>query len=327
MDSKPLGVAVIGAGYWGRKLVGEYLSLSRTKDVQLKYVVDSDKRQLFSVSNQFRLARRMLEIDYSKVLNDKTVAAIHLAVPNEQHFPLGMLALESRKHILLEKPMALRMHDALKLARRAEEESVVLHVGHIFRFNNAVREARKLLVGGAVGKPLYYQLRWEASVEPPENRDIVFDLGPHPVDVLNYLSNEWPTQVLTLGKSFKRKLPNREEVAQTVAEFGSDVFAQISLSWLYAGPKNRGVSITGTSGTMEVDALNQKILIYRRDTCKSHPVKPNNTILSMITHFVNSIMLREPPQVSALVGAMTVGVLSAMRESMKERRFVPVLGD
>jgi predicted dehydrogenase len=325
MSSK-LGVAIVGAGFWGKKLVLEYLALSKLRsDVQLRWVVDSDRTRLTQLASELNLPRNMLETEYRRILEDETVGAVHLAVPNELHFPIGMAALEARRHVLLEKPMALNMRDAVKLARKAEQQSVVLHVGHIFRFNNAVREAKKLLDNGTIGKPLYYGLDWEALLSPPRNRDIVFDLGPHPIDVLNYLSNEWPTRVVTLGKSFLRRKPDQEEVAETVAEFEGDIFAQVALSWLYMGPRKRLISVTGEFGTILVDALNQRIDIYTSEGAQNHHVQVNDTILTMITHFVESILNREPPQVSGLVGAMTVAVLAAMRESMSQKAFVSIL--
>lgn len=327
MGTSKLGVAVVGVGYWGRKLVAEYLSLSKKRDdVQLKYVVDCDKERLAFVGNELGLPSSMLETDSSKVLKDDSVQAVHLATPNETHFPLGMAALESRKHVLLEKPMALALGDALKLARKAEQDSLVLHIGHIFRFNNAVREARMLLNNGAIGKPLYFRLDWEALLDPPEDRDIVFDLGPHPVDVLNFLSNEWPSRVSTLGRSFRRKKTGQEEVAKAVLEFEDDLFAHIAMSWLYAGPKRRHVSITGESGTIELDAMNQELAVYNHAGLKNHPVQANNTIESMITHFVGGILKGEAPHNSGLTGAMTVAILSAMRSSMRTKTFVSVLG-
>jgi len=268
----------------------------------------------------------MLETDSSKVLKDDSVQAVHLATPNETHFPLGMAALEARKHVLLEKPMALTLSDALKLARKAEEDSLVLHIGHIFRFNNAVRETRMLLNSGTIGRTLYFRLDWETLLEPPEGRDIVFDLGPHPVDILNFLSNEWPNRVLTVGRSFRRKKTGQEEVAKAVLEFEDDVFAHIAMSWLYAGPKRRHVSITGESGTIELDAMNQQLAVYDHAGLKNHPVQANNTIESMITHFVGGILKGEAPHTSGLTGAMTVAVLCAMRSAMKTKTFVSVLG-
>lgn len=323
-----LGVGLIGAGYWGKKLAYEYLELSkRRNDVAFKFLVDADIQRLTQVGNELQLPREMLQTDINAVLKSDAISAVHLALPNELHYPIGIQALESGKHVLLEKPMALNMREAVKLARKAEQQSLVLHIGHIFRFNNAVTHAKKLLDDGIIGKPLYYTLDWEALIPPPEGRDIIFDLGPHPIDVLNYLSNEWPTRLVTLGKSFLRKQPLREEVAETVAEFEEDLFAQIALSWLYAGPRKRFISLTGEEGTMEIDALDQHVKVYDGKVSRDYPIERNNTILSMITHFVNSILKGEPPQVSGLVGAMTVAVLSSMRESMNSKQFVNVLAN
>jgi UDP-N-acetylglucosamine 3-dehydrogenase len=320
-----LDIAVIGLGYWGRKLVGEYLSLSKKRDdVQLRYAVDCDKQRLASVGNEFGLPSNMLETDSSKVLKDDSVKAVHLATPNETHFPLGMAALEYGKHLLLEKPMALTTRDAFNLVRKAEQDSLLLHIGHIFRFNNGVREMRMLLNNGAIGRPLYFHLDWETLLEPPRGRDIIFDLGPHPVDVLNFLSDNWPSRGFVLARSFLRRKAGQEEVAQAMLEFEDDVFAHIAMSWLYAGRKRRHVSVTGESGTVELDAISQELTLYSRGGLKKHPVPANNTIESMITHFVNGILTGEEPHCSGHVGAMTVAVLSAMRESMRTERFANV---
>ena len=132
--------------------------------------------------------------------------------------------------------------------------------------------------------------------------------------------------MLALGKSYVRKESGREEVAEVIAEFEDDTFASISLSWLYSGAKHRLITINGDSGTIEVDALAQRVTIYRRRETTTLPVQANNTIESMITHFIDCITKKTSPQNSALVGAVTVGVLSAMKESMRTKRFVSVLG-
>ena len=162
-----LGVGVIGAGVWGKKLVTEYVSISKNRDdVELRWVADTDKNKLSSLASDLGLPTSMLRSDGMQALDDKSIQAVHIATPNSTHFTLGMEAMNLRKNVLLEKPMAMNMHDAVKLARKAEEESVVLLVGHIFRFNNAVRESRTLMRNGAIGKPLYYNLRWETLTDP-----------------------------------------------------------------------------------------------------------------------------------------------------------------
>jgi UDP-N-acetylglucosamine 3-dehydrogenase len=327
LTEESLKVAVIGAGYWGRKLIGEYLALSKKRnDIQLARVVDSDKERLATIGKEFGLPRDMLETDVSNALNENSIDAVHIATPNETHYPIGMAALNAKKHVLVEKPMALTMREAVKLAHKADEQSLILNVGHIFRFNNAVKQAKLLLENGTVGTPLTMRLRWEDLLNPlPPGRDIIFDLCPHPTDVLNYISGEWPTRVRAVGRSFSRGQVGREEVAHSMAELDGDAFATIDVSWLYAGPKRRLIEITGSDACLEVDALNQKVKIYGHQGSKEYPVKANNTIEDMITHFLMHITEAESQENSAMVGAMTVSVLSAMRHSMTTGQFVDVM--
>lgn len=325
LKNRPLGIAVVGAGYWGGKLVREYLALSKEDKLQLKYVVDSDTKRLKALGEQLGLPSSILQSDSSAVLKDSEIDAVHLATPNETHFPLGMAALDAGKNLLVEKPMATTMRDALKLARRAEEKSLVLHVGHVFRFNNAMKLTRTLVRSGEIGKLLCLSLDWSALLLPLPNRDIILDLAPHPVDVLNYLLGEWPLRVFALGKSFMRHKRGQEEVATVVAEFDDDVFAQISLSWLSAGIHSRRVTITAEKATMDVDALNQRVIVKREGNSRDYPIEANNTIRSMISHFCDCIVRGDAPENSGLIGAITVGVLSAMRSSMDSGEFVTAI--
>jgi UDP-N-acetylglucosamine 3-dehydrogenase len=324
LSGTKLRVGVIGAGYWGKKLIGEYLSLSRKRDdIQLTRIVDCDKERLANVAKEFNLPTDMFETDAPKVLNNDSIDAAHIAIPNETHFPICMAALAAGKHVLVEKPMALTMREAIKLARRAEEKCLVLNVSHIFRFNNAVTRASSLLADGIVGKILTLHLNWEDLVKPPpKDRDIVFDLCPHPVDILNCMLGEWPTRVRAVGRSFLRRETGKEEVVHSLLEFNSDVFATIDASWIYAGPKRRFIEVEGERGCLQVDALNQRITTYSQERSKEYHVETNNTIETMITHFLQHIREKETQENSALVGIMTVGVLAAMRQSKFGRAHV-----
>ena len=322
-------VGVFGAGYWGRKLIQEYLALSKKRrDVRLTRVVDSDKDRLATIAKELFLPMDMLETDITKALNGNYIDAAHIATPNDTHYLIGMQALNAGKHVLIEKPMAMTMREAFKLARNAEEKTVILNVGHIFRFNNSIRQTKILLLDGTIGTPLTIRLSWEDLLDPPPtNRDIIFDLCPHPIDVLNYITDEWPTRVRAVGRSFTRREAGREEVAEALIELNGDAFASIHVSWLYRGPKRRLIEITGDHGCLEVDALNQKIKIYGLKGSEEPRFQANNTIEDMITHFIMNITQHHPQENSALVGAMTVGVLTAMRQSMKTEQFVNVPHD
>jgi len=149
------------------------------------------------------------------------------------------------------------------------------------------------------------------------NRDIIFDLAPHPVDILNYLLDEWPSTVHAIGKSYLRNTDSREAISFIHLEFPDDVLGNIYVSWLHRGIKERSVTVVGDEATMQIDALNQKLTLANDETIQELSIVPNNTIQSMLSHFIDRIMGRGPSYNSALIGAVAVQVLEAIHKSMK----------
>jgi UDP-N-acetylglucosamine 3-dehydrogenase len=100
---------------------------------------------------------------------------------------------------------------------------------------------------------------------------------------------------------------------------------QITISWIQPGMKDRLVTVTGTEGTMVIDTLSQEITIHRLNGTNNIVVDKNNTISSMITHFINCIFGIESPRSSSLVGAMTVNALVSAKQSLSEERVVNII--
>jgi len=322
---KEIHIAVIGAGYWGYKLIKEYIALaSEDQRVKLSAIVDTSKERLQQVSRELHLPTNILYADPETVAKRNDITAVHIATPNETHYEIASLMLEHDKHVLLEKPMALNSRDAFKLARFAEKKDMVLLVGHIFRFNNALRKMKEILDSENEG--LYYMdLVWTTHMEPPHNRDIIFDLAPHPVDVINFLTDEWPQKVFAVSRSFIRQKRGLEEVAYSLLELPNNAIASVKLSWIEHGPKIRTVKIITDRSTYYIDAIAQTITRYNREEKKEIYITPSNTIREMIRHFVDLITNGGAPSNSALIGALTVTVLEAMRESLLRRKAITVL--
>lgn len=325
MDSE-VGVAIIGAGYWGSKLIKEYLALSKEYNVDLKAVVDVSRDKLEKVHKENGIPKGKLYTDYKKILENSDIIAVHIATPNETHFTLAKDFLSHGKHVLLEKPMALNSTNAFKLTRLAEVNGSVLLVGHIFRFNNALHKVKEILSKNFLGEIYYLDLAWTTKMVPPVKRDIIFDLAPHPIDILNFLTDEWPKEVYVKARSYIRRKEGLEEFAYALLEMNKGVLVHVKLSWLEYGKKRRIVKIVGEKGVLEVDALSQKIIyIDNKNNENLLPIKPNNTIRDMIKHFIDVIRGHKPPSNSALIGTLTVVVLEAMRKSLEEDIPVPIL--
>lgn len=324
-----INLALFGSGYWGSKLAGEYLQLQNDNKKEFNFfgIVDPDTSRLKDVQNRFNIDSSMLFDNVKECLHNPEINAIHVATPSESHFEIASEALEQKKHVLLEKPMAMTSRDAFKLARLAEKNGRVLLVGHIFRFNSALEKAKEILEQGQFGNINYIQLSWRDYLNPLPDRDIVFDLLPHPVDIVNFLTGEWPISIYAHSVSYTRSSDDKknEDMAFIILKMPDDSSVQITLSWIQPGIKERVVSVTSSQKTMMVDTISQKLILWDTKRKENVGVSKNNTINSMISHFMKCILGKENPNNSSLVGAMTVGILSSARRSLSEKREVRML--
>ena len=315
---EPIGVGVIGAGYWGRKLIGEYLAAQQNKGtLRLIKICDSSLPALLECEKKYSIEYNRFTKKVEDVISSPKVRAVHIATPNSTHYSLAKMALEAGKDVLVEKPMTLNSQEAYELVDLAASNDLVLHVGHIFRFNSGLQTARKMLKEKVVGRIFYARIQWTDYCPPFQDRDIIFDLGSHPIDVLNQLLEDWPAQVSGFGRAF-RGSQDREEVAYGIAEFHDGVFAHVELSWLHP-LKVRQVSIIGSEATLTVDCVDQKVTVTRQGTVEEIPVIVNNTIESEIDHFIDCVSRRYTSTDSGLIGAQTVEVLETIRASVWDR--------
>jgi UDP-N-acetylglucosamine 3-dehydrogenase len=324
-----ISLALFGSGYWGSKLAGEYLQFQNDKKNKFNFfgIVDPDTSRLKDLQNKFNLDSSKLFDNVKECLHNPEINAIHVATPSESHFEIASEALDQKKHVLVEKPMAMTSRDAFKLARLAEKNGRILLVGHIFRFNSALEKAKEILEQGQFGNINYIQLSWRDYLSPLPDRDIVFDLLPHPIDIVNFLTGEWPSSIYAHSVSYTRSPGDKknEDMAFIILKMPDESSVQITLSWIQPGIKERVVSVTSSQKTMMVDTISQKLILCDTKGKENVAVSKNNTINSMISHFMKCILGEENPNNSSLVGAMTVGILSSARRSLSEKREVRML--
>jgi UDP-N-acetylglucosamine 3-dehydrogenase len=321
---KEINLAVLGAGYWGRKVTEEYLHLSKMDNAfKLVQVCDLKEENLDYCKSNLHIDPEKLCSDYEAVLKSPDVDAVHICTPNETHYKVGLEALVQGKNVLLEKPMSLSAMDASKLNNAAGSRRLCLQVGHIYRFNNALRRVLELMIEHYFGKIYYLKLQWTTWMNSPLKRDIIFDLGPHPIDILHFLLRKWPVKVGCTAKSYRR--PSLEEVANFYLDFGKKVTAQVELSWLQPG-KVRELNIVGAVRSAKVDCLKQEIRIFEnsKGTNFRMVVPGNNTIFDEVHHFVTSIRDESNHKNPGSVGEGNVAVLESLRKSLREERLVTV---
>jgi UDP-N-acetylglucosamine 3-dehydrogenase len=318
---RKINVAVLGAGYWGKKIVHEYVLLGKQNPhVQLWAVCD-----LLEDNQKYCEGYGIPHVtkDYEEIMSSPNIDAVNICTPNETHYQICKEALEAGKHVLVEKPMTLSSDEAYELVELADKQNLVLSVGHIFRFNNALKLVRDLIKNNFLGNLFYVKLHWMMLMPPIKDRDIITDLAPHPFDILNYLLDQWPLKITCKAKAYRRE--KLEEMAYILAEFRNNVMAQIELSWLCPG-KTREVCVMGANKFVSIDCLSQKVKVFENNDFHDVYVKQNNTIADELEHFIYCIQnngvvhnsyLNES---SGLIGARVVRLLEIARKSVEEEK-------
>jgi predicted dehydrogenase len=316
---KSFEVGVLGVGYWGRKIVEEW---SNIPNVKVKAVSDLSKKNLELARDRY--AVETLVHDYHEVLAIPSIRAVNVCLPNILHYPACKEALEAGKHVLVEKPLTLSSEEGRTLVALAEEKGLTLSVGHIYRFNNALLEIRRLIKEKFFGKVFLLELEWTNLEQPFADRDVIVDLAPHYFDIVNFLLDEWPNRVTCIAKPFRRK--ELEETAYIISELKSGVVSHATLSWL-SPRKVRQISVIGESRSAYIDAVGQEITIYESGYTYKLGVERNNTIRTELLHFIQSI---SDPQTetrnSGIIGVKTVELIEKAKESVAKGTSISVDG-
>src|SRR5262245_2465295 len=171
-----LGVAVIGCGYWGPKLVRNF---TRPPVSHITAVCDLRYERAARVGVEFRVPK--VTDRPAEVLESPDVQLVVVATPSVSHFEIARRALELGKHVLVMKPLTTRVDQAEELCDLADRKGVILAVDHTFVYTGAVRKMKSLIQSGEIGD-LYYvdSVRINLGLIQPDV-SVLWDLAPHDV--------------------------------------------------------------------------------------------------------------------------------------------------
>ncbi len=245
---QPLSVAVVGVGEMGRN---HARCLASMKGVNLVAVVDSDEDRCHEVAATF-------ECQPLTVLSDlSNVDAAIVAVPSALHADVGCALMERGFHCLIEKPLALDRRQAELLVDAADSNNVALQVGHIERFNPAVRQLRDLLADEPV--LVANTRRMSALSGRVTDIDVVMDLMVHDLDVVLFLMGDQIDSIearSVLG-------PNGPDHVTALLSFNDGRLASLTASRITQN-QIRQLEVTTTDRYFTVDYPNQELLIFRQ---------------------------------------------------------------
>ncbi len=255
MARSPLGVAVVGAGYWGPNLAR---NLHASEEWSLRCVVEPDAHKRERLLRLYPTVQGYADV--GPALADSDIAAVALATPPRTHHGLALRAISAGKHVLVEKPLAERGADAEDLCARARLAGVTLMTDHTFLYTGSVEKLRALRETGELGK-IYYIDSVRVNLGLFQESNVVWDLAPHDVSIINYVLNEMPMSVaLQLNACVHARVP---DVAFLTMWYPSGCLAHVHLSWL-SPVKVRRTTIAGSNKMAVWDDVEptEKIYIY-----------------------------------------------------------------
>jgi predicted dehydrogenase len=324
-------IAVIGCGYWGPNLVRNFTGLA---DCRVTALCDRDPARLAHMTRLYPGVQTCRNV--GELLDRPDIDAVAVATPTRLHYDLAQLALESGRHVLVEKPLASSTCQCEGLLHLAEDKDLVLMTGHTFIYSPTVRKIKEIIDRGELGELQYVSSRRLNLGLFQKDINVAWDLAPHDISIILYIVGETPVGVNCQGKA--HVTAGIEDVTNMTLMFANGAFALIHNSWLDPN-KVRQMTFVGKRGMLLYDDMEpvEKIKIYDKrvevpphyDTFAewqfsyhhgdmySPFVKQAESLSLECQHFVDCIHTGARPESGGLEGLKVVQILEASSESLK----------
>ena len=307
-----LGVAVIGAGFWGKNHARVYKELPET---ELLAICDINAERAKDVARKFRAEPYT---DLEKLLKTRKIKAVSICTWSTSLAEVAIKAVKAGKHVLVEKPMAAAVAQAERLLEAAEENNVHLTVGFLMRFIPGLQQIKKAIEDKTIGE-LVCETAKRVSYWPERIGDVgvVKDLAIHDIDIMSYLFDEEPTAVYAKAGNMRHR--KFEDYAQIMLTFEGGKSGFIESNWL-TPYKTRILTVTGSEAIMKLDYITQELTIENsRETLQPrYPVKEPLKI--ELQHFADCVSGKEKPLITGMDGLKALKIAeSALRSSATGR--------
>ena len=326
-----LRFGVIGYGYWGPNIVRNLNGLDSASVVS---ICDKSTSSLERAKKAYPGVN--VTTDSSELMTAPDIDAIAVITPVWTHFELAKSALMNGKHVFIEKPFTSNSQQAEELIELAERKGLILMVDHTFLFTGAVRKIHQLLKDDALGKLKYYDSTRVNLGLFQHDIDVLWDLAPHDLSVVDYLIGEKPEAIVATGAPHTNGL---SYVAFMTVYFPNNVIAHINVNWLspvkirttLIGGENKmlvwndleadekikvydkGVDISSREGVYNL------LVSYRSGDMWSPKLQATEALKEELAYFVECVENRKRPFNDGIAGLRVVRMLEAAGESLKKK--------
>ncbi len=325
-------VGVIGYGYWGPNIVRNF---NHGSPSQVGMVCDQRPDALRRVQQAYPHVK--VTCDSKELIESPEIDVVAVVTPVWTHFELAKAALNNGKHVFVEKPFTFTSGQAETLVNLAEQKNLKIMVDHTFLFTGAVRKIRQLMDDGTLGHLYYYDSTRVNLGLFQHDVNVIWDLAPHDLSIMDYLIEEKPDGVVAAAE---KHLNGLEDIAFLTFYFPNNVIAHVNVNWLspvkvrttlIGGEKkmvvwndleadekiriyDKGVEkITNAQGIYEI------LVKYRTGDMWAPQLEHTEALKKELEYFVECIDHDVTPINDGKAGWRVVRMLEAANESVKNR--------
>jgi len=311
---KKIGVAVVGAGFWGKNHARVFKELDET---ELIAVCDIDAEKTKNLAKQFSVETYT---SVGKMLRRADIEAVTICTWSTSLAKEALTALKAGKHVLVEKPMAANSKQAEKLLKTAEKEGLHLTVGFLMRFIPGIQYIKESIEKRTIGE-LVCATAKRVSQWPERIGDVgvVKDLAIHDIDMMRYLFGGDPVAVYAKTGNMKHK--KFEDYAHIMLTFEGGKNAFIESNWL-TPYKTRVLVVTGSEAIAKIDYITQELMIENAKETIQPRLPWQEPLKLELRHFVNCILGKEKPLVTGMDGFKAIKIAEAALKSSKTGKLV-----
>ncbi|ROS00122.1 putative dehydrogenase [Sinobacterium caligoides] len=288
-----INIGVIGYGYWGPNIVR---NIMETEGASVSVVCDKNE-EAYQHLKKLHPAVKCV-VDAEQVFIDDHLDAIAIITPVSSHYALARRALESGKHLFVEKPFTKTSQQAKTLIKLAREKGLLIMVDHTFVFTGAVKEIKQIIDSGGIGELSYYDSTRVNLGLFQHDVNVIWDLGPHDFSIMDYIVPLKPLALSAHGISHYER--EDEDIAYVTIYFEEKFIAHFSFNWL-SPVKIRDVMIGGTTKKILWNdlAIDEKIKIYDKSV-HFGKVSAEQRCELLVDYRVNGMYSPKIPQAEAL---------------------------
>jgi predicted dehydrogenase len=326
-----MNFGVIGYGYWGPNIVRNLIALEGSKVLTIADLSSAARERAQKAHPGIRVTADAMDVILSAEID-----AIAVVSPVWTHFELAKAALENGKHVFVEKPFTSTTAQGEELINLALKKNLTIMVDHTFLFTGAVRKISQLLEEEALGKLYYYDSTRVNLGLFQHDINVLWDLAPHDLSIMDYLIKATPEAVVATGQ---KHLNGHEDVAFMTLYFPEKTIAHINVNWLspvkirttlIGGEKkmlvwndleadeklrvyDRGVKINSQEGVYDL------LVNYRSGDMWAPHVEQGEALRRELNYFVDCVSSGQEPFNDGCSGLRVVKMLEAASESLEKR--------